>query len=172
MTGRRPAKESLYPGKLNEPLEPKLSPPPIESEEYPEDVAPAGASEDPEFAWRLEYDEKFDLLSDHFSIARDDPERWMKLALALAIRHVPGFQEKRPETRGRRRKWEASDEFVLWYEFDVLVKSGKTERQAAKILLERHPTIKASSAALLIRLKRFDKDWKAQLKHWWTHKHH
>lgn len=170
MTGRRLAKEALYPGKLNEPLEPNVNPPPIETEEYPEDVALAGTSGEPEFEWRLEYDEKFDLLCDHLSIERDDPERWMKLALALAKRHVPGFQEKPPEMRGRRRAWENSDAFVLWYEFDILIKSGKTERQAAKILLERHPNIKASKAALLIRLKRFDKALKASLEHWWAHK--
>jgi hypothetical protein len=170
VTGRRPAKQPHYPGKLNEPLEPRENPPPIESEEYPEDVAPAETSGAPEFEWRLEYDEKFDLLYDHFSIERDDPERWMKLALVLAKQHVPGFQEKHTETRGRRRKWEISDEFALWYEFDILVKNGKTERQAAKILLERHPNIKASKSALLIRLKRFDQSLKVQLEDWWIHK--
>ncbi|MGH7008504.1 MAG: hypothetical protein ACRED7_08880 [Stellaceae bacterium] len=170
MTGRQSAKDPTYPGKLNEPLDPHVNLPPIESEEYPEEAPPAEPGGDSEFEWRLEYDEKCGLLCDHFSIARDDPDRWMKLALALAKRHVPGFQEKHPETRGRRREWEIGEEFALWYEFDVLVKSGKKERPAAEILLKHHPDIKASPAALVIRLKRFNKSLKVQLEDWWIHK--
>jgi hypothetical protein len=34
-------------------------------------------------------------LMQHFGIDRRDPERWRKLALAMATLHVPGFQTKR-----------------------------------------------------------------------------
>ena len=149
MTGRRTAKPPLYPGKLNEPLEP--------GDDEPISSPPG------EFELRPEFNERFELLFKHFSISKDHPERWKKLALALAKNHVPGFQEKQPETRGRPSKWEISDEFVLCCEFVFLQISGKSERQAAKILSERHPEISDSSAALLIRLKRFEKRFKAAL---------
>ncbi|MDE2167224.1 MAG: hypothetical protein KGJ66_12920 [Alphaproteobacteria bacterium] len=155
MTRRRTAKPPLYPGKLNEPLGPSDEPISL----------PPG-----EFEWRPEFDERFELLFEHFSISNDDAERWKKLSLALAKNHVPGFQEKQPETRGRPSKWALTDEFVIWYEFDILVKKGKTERQAVRILTERHPDIKDSQSALLIRLKRFDKRLTAQTQQWWKHK--
>jgi hypothetical protein len=146
-----------YPGKLNEPLEPSV--------DEPVSLSPG------EFESRPEFDEKFELLFDYFSISKDPPERWQKLALALAKTHVPGFQERQPETRGRRNEWQMTDEFALWYEFDILLKQRKTERQAAGILLKRHPHIKASEAALLIRLRRFNKSFKVQaLDYWVKHK--
>ena len=157
MTGRRTAKPPLYPGKLNEPLEP--------GEDEPISLPPG------EFEAQPEFNERLELLFEYFSISKDDPEGWKKLALALAKTHVPGFQEKQPETRGRRNEWEMTDEFALWYEFDILLKKGKKERQAAGILLKRHPHIKDSQAALLIRLRRFDKRFKAQaLDYWVKHK--
>lgn len=124
-----------------------------------------------ELEWRPEFDERFELLFEHFSISKDDPECWQKLALALSKNHVPGFQDKQRETRGRPSEWQITDEFALWYEFDILVKNRKSERQAAKIILERHPDIKASPSALLIRLKRFDKRLKAETECWWKQKH-
>jgi hypothetical protein len=157
VTGRRPAKTPLYPGKLNEPLEPSV--------DEPVSLPPG------EFESRPEFGEKFELLFNHFSISKDDPESWKKLALALAKNHVPGFQERQPETRGRKSKWVSTDEFALWYEFDILLKQRKTERQAAGILVKRHPHIKASEGALLIRLRRFDKRFRAQaLDYWVKHK--
>lgn len=157
MTGRRTAKTPLYPGKLNEPLEPR--------DDEPHSLPPG----EPE--WRPEFDERFELLFEHFSIWTDDPERWRKLSLALAKAHVPGFQEKQPGTRGRRSEWEMTDEFALWYEFDILLSKGKKERQAARILLKRHPHIKNSRDALLIRLRRFGKRFKAEaISLWMKHK--
>jgi hypothetical protein len=52
---------------------------------------------------RLEIARRHKLLPllEHFGIARDDSERWYKLALALAIEHIPGFQAKR--SPGRRK---------------------------------------------------------------------
>lgn len=40
----------------------------------------------------VERQAKFPLLFAHFEIDEADPRRWEKLALALAVQHVPGFQ--------------------------------------------------------------------------------
>ncbi len=45
------------------------------------------------------------LLLDHFEIDRKDSSRWELLALALALRYVPGFQIAEKEERGRPKTW-------------------------------------------------------------------
>lgn len=54
---------------------------------------------------------KLPLLFDKFRISQDKPEKWFMLALALAIKHEPGFQFQQPS--GRPNKWD-SQLLPLW----------------------------------------------------------
>lgn len=85
-------------------------------------------------------------------IPSHDPDRWFRLALALAIRHEPTLQVARPSAAGQPRKWKEWDLIALWArvrksrlenpdlsEADVLrqivqVSSpGNSQRQAARL---------------------------------------
>jgi hypothetical protein len=175
---RRRSQKSPYPRELREPLEPRDDPlATLDDEEallperrtllteFPDLPVPNAAKTGLidgsdllfEMSWRPEYDERFGLLCDHFSIRRDDPDRWRKLALALAKTHVPGFQERGP--RGAPKKMPSTQEFLLWERFLALARKHKSERAAAEILAKQlnrsNPAQPTSSKALLRRLQRF-----------------
>lgn len=113
--------------------------------------------------WRPEYDERFDLLCDHYAIAHDSPDKWRMLTLALAIDHVPGFQEKSGGIRGRKKSIGATLEVALLGRFTELTQTGQSERNAARLIaneLERRTGKKISSKAILARVKRFEPVWR------------
>jgi hypothetical protein len=176
------AKKVAYPGKLNKPLEPRdddaLS---VASDEYPseEEIIPIPQEKFPiggivnldqlifEKMWRPEFDEKFELLCKHFEIPPDDPDKWRKLALALAQNHVLGFQEKQSRGRGRHKGWNDVEELIVWQRFVAAKARGLSERSAAafvaRTLGEGFPAIrsipKVSAASLLRRMKRIEKSF-------------
>jgi hypothetical protein len=71
---------------------------------------------------------KFPLLFDHFGIAEGDPDRWAKLAHALAITHVPGFRIVRDAGRPTQLTWDVRQRF---YQAFVREKSKQTARLRA-----------------------------------------
>lgn len=66
--------------------------------------------------------EKFLLLFQHFGIAPDTPDAWVRLSFALAQKHVRGFQEIRKP--GVKRKWTIFERFKLKKEVDELLKGA------------------------------------------------
>jgi len=173
------AQRIIYPGKLGEPLETMgenvLS---VPSDEYPseEEIVPIPQEKFPiggsvdldqlvfEKMWRPEFDEKFELLCKYFEIRCDDPDKWRKLALALAQNHVRGFQEKQSRGRGRHKGWNDIEELIIWQRFMATKARGLSERSAAayvaKTLDKGFPAVRpapnVSAASLLRRLKRIE----------------
>lgn len=173
--GRQSKRIIKYPGELNTPLEPRsdLSQIELSSDNSDDEDIPPLISDNTsiggtidfdqhlfELMWRPEYDKKFDLLFDHYLIPHNDPDRWRKLALALAQDHVPGFQEKGTKTRGRPKALYGAHEFALWQQFRKLVEAGQSERNAAAIMAKKltasRPGSNVTWAALLRRLQRFE----------------
>jgi len=178
------AKRVVYPGKLNKPLEPRgeeaLS---VASDEYPseDEIAPIPQEKFPiggfvdldqlvfEKTWRPEFGEKLKLLCEHFKIRRNDPDKWRKLALALALNHVRGFQEQQSRGRGRHKGWNDIEELIVFQRFMAAKAKGLKERSAAayvaRTLGEGFPTIrpvpKISASGLLRRLTRIGSRLKA-----------
>lgn len=70
---------------------------PLSSEEYNEAIRRISASVEEEREHRLR------LLQHHYGLALD--EDWKKLALHMALDHVPGFEVREPVKVGRAKKW-------------------------------------------------------------------
>src|SRR5438105_9415078 len=109
--------------------------------------------------WRPEYDQKLPLLLDHFGIPRDDTNRWQRLALYLAVAHVPGFQVRVHRKKGRPCAMASQDELKLYERFCALRRNGQSDRNAARLMVKElrqpgHPT--ASDAAILRRMQRHE----------------
>lgn len=60
------------------------------------------------------------LLFDHFGINRDDPSLWVRLSLALAQAHVPGFKHRKKA--GAKKQWNVFKLLQLQREVDVMKK--------------------------------------------------
>src|SRR3954471_19897113 len=87
-----PKADTSYMGILNEPL-PELKPPGLLSDP------------DEEQRWLgTLVTEKLAALFVHFRIDPAGPDAWCQLAIALALRHVPGFQPPGPK-RGPTKEW-------------------------------------------------------------------
>lgn len=109
-------------------------------------------------SWRAEYDEKLPLLLDHFGISKNDQERWYKLALCLAVAHVPGFQEKLRRKGGRPPAMTSAEEAKLYANYCELRKSGQSDRNAARLLanhLRKAGNPKISGPSVLRRMQRY-----------------
>jgi hypothetical protein len=109
-----------YPGDLNEPL-PKL-----------EDLL-SGRFEE---AQRHRMDEmwrRLFLLFDHFEIDRTDPHRWGRLAICLAQKHVPGFQDAKPKP-GREKEWDFENDWRLFNDVRELMAKQPSISNACRIL--------------------------------------
>jgi hypothetical protein len=80
--------------------------------------------------------EKIHLLFKHYKIDRSDEQSWQKLALQLALDHVPGLQlALRPKKAGRKPTWKTGlgDELVGAVQ-DVKSRTGmRTEDAIAKL---------------------------------------
>lgn len=180
MSGKTKRRRAVrYPGKLNEKLEPLFADfAEIDWRSEAGDVFTEKDQSDfdelldrlsvgmKDPSWRPEYDEKFDLLCDYHSIERDSPDKWRRLALALAIDHVPGFQEKAGGMRGRKKGLEPTLEVGLLGRFIELTGKGLSERNAARLIaneLERRTGVKISGKAVLARVKRLRPAWDAHL---------
>lgn len=73
-------------------------------------------------------------LADFHSIP-DDEQRYLKLALRLAIDHVDGFVDK--PGRGRRKSWTPEVDALLLIEMWPIINSGKTLGLAGLLLSKR-----------------------------------
>ncbi len=62
--------------------------------------------------------EKIIELFKHYKIDVNAPNATMKLILALANNHVPGFQVVTPQKKGARKKWSDDDLLILWWEVE------------------------------------------------------
>jgi hypothetical protein len=116
---------------------------------------PGDLSATPRSRW--EYDQKLPLLMDHFGIRKDDPDHWYKLAVCLAVKHVPGFQEKARRKGGRPRAMTIEEETTLYAKFCEFRQNGHTERNAARLLandLQKPGHSKVSRASILRRMQR------------------
>lgn len=81
-------------------------------------------------------------LCDFFEIDLNHRQRWLLLALALAEKHVLGFQEQRK--RGARRKWTSYDRYTLKLAVEREIaaannRGSKGVRWACVILSKRNP---------------------------------
>jgi hypothetical protein len=81
--------------------------------------------------------ERIHLLFKHYKIDPSDEQSWEKLALQLALAHVPGLQLALRPKRGRHRTWKAGlgDELVRAVE-DVKSRTGKGTEDAIAELQE------------------------------------
>ena len=87
-------------------------------------------------AWVLaERDRKFRLLIDHYGIDGADPDLWPKLAMALADKHVRGFQVRQ---RPGRRRGSVKVTARLEADIDALVSQGLNVRSAAEKVRKRY----------------------------------
>ncbi len=164
MTRRKKSSE-VYSGLLTEPL------PPSFRRRFRRAALPAGAlgiyastslpaisgklSHVPQ--WRIEYDQKLPLLLEHFGIKQGESYPWFKLAVCLAVAHVPGFQEKSRRKGGRKRIMSWEEGAKLDARFCELKNKGHSERSAAAIMAEEIKKAggpKVSGAALLRRVQR------------------
>lgn len=78
-------------------------------------IQPNGLLSDPDEEQQLRRAlviEKMTALFVHFGINPASPDAWCQLAVALAFRHVPGFQPPRPK-RGRAKEWDLNAQFEL-----------------------------------------------------------
>jgi hypothetical protein len=75
--------------------------------------------------------EKMLLLLEHYKIDPSDEQRWLKLAMSLALAHVPGLQVANRPKPGRKPTWKTGlgDEFVREVE-DVKFRTGKGTKEA------------------------------------------
>jgi hypothetical protein len=81
--------------------------------------------------------EKMRLLFEHYKIDPSDEQRWQKLAMSLALAHVPGLQFANRPKRGRKPKTGLYDELVRAVD-DVKSRTGKGTKEAiAELLKER-----------------------------------
>jgi hypothetical protein len=110
--------------------------------------------------WRWEFDERLSLLMDHFGIGRDDPGNWPKLALSLAMTHVPGFQEDTRRKGGRPREMTAQELASLYARFSELRQAELSDRSAASIMATdlRKAGRDLTAGAVLRRMQRYEKD--------------
>lgn len=86
--------------------------------------------------YKMELVDRLAALFAHYGIPPKDEFAMAKLALALASAHVPGFKDitygtKRP---GRPRKWDFVRLTELYADVQSLVRDGKNEHQACRVL--------------------------------------
>src|SRR5262249_3044123 len=77
--------------------------------------------------------EKVRLLFEHYKIDPSDEQRWQKLAMRLALAHVPGLQFANRPKRGRKPKTGLYDELVRTVD-DVKSRTGKRTKYAIRKL--------------------------------------
>jgi hypothetical protein len=84
--------------------------------------------------------EKIHLLFKHYKIDPSDEQSWEKLALQLALAHVPGLQLALRPKRGRHRTWKAGlgDELVREVQ-DVKSQTGMRTEDAIRKLQKDKP---------------------------------
>lgn len=81
--------------------------------------------------------ERWEALYHHYGIDPAEPDAKDRLLLSLARAHVPGFQFKEDETRGRRRT--SSGELVdLIHDVESLKAKGKSTKRACDLLAEHY----------------------------------
>jgi hypothetical protein len=109
-----------YTGDLATPIEPDV-------------VGYLGQSE-AEFTRRLieQLGLKFNKLFDWYAIDPNAPDAWMKLALKLAVAHVPSMQFRRePRKRGRKRTWKGGLDSELVRDVAALQQAKKLNYKQA-----------------------------------------
>jgi hypothetical protein len=84
--------------------------------------------------------EKLVLLLRHYDVARDDPDRWRRLAFRMALDFVPGMRVEYeiPRQRGRPRKWKGELGKIFYRHIQAINKErGRGVRDAIRTLLKR-----------------------------------
>jgi hypothetical protein len=81
-------------------------------------------------------------LCDHFEIDRNDPQKWFRLSLALAEKHVRGFQERRKP--GAKTKWTPFRKWELKLAVDQKIneagkRGGTSVTWVCRILAKQEP---------------------------------
>jgi hypothetical protein len=83
-------------------------------------------------ARKREVAERLGALLQHYGVSLDDEDHWYKLALRLAIEHVPGFQV---EKRGYGKDWGFRQEEQLYKDVMAFVRrTGTTAHNACRCL--------------------------------------
>jgi hypothetical protein len=96
--------------------------------------------------------ERVRLLFGHYKIDPSDEQRYGKLAVRLALAHVPGLQVANRPKRGRKPTWKTGlgDELVRAVE-DVMSRTGKSTKEAIAELRKEPKWGKYSARSLEIR---------------------
>lgn len=82
---------------------------------------------------------RMQMLAEHYGIPLGQPDTWFRLALRLAIEHVPGFQREKKKGRPlKTRDILGSKEFQIWVQVSQLLAiGGHSELNACRLVLER-----------------------------------
>jgi hypothetical protein len=84
--------------------------------------------------------EKVRRLFEHYKIDPSDEQRWQKLAMSLALAHVPGLHFANRPKRGRKPSWEAGPHDDLVRDVDeVKSQTGKRTKYAIRRLQKVKP---------------------------------
>src|SRR5262249_47229705 len=105
--------------------------------------------------------EKMRLLFEHYKIDPSDEQSWQKLAMRLALAHVPGLQFATRPKRGRKSTWKTGlgDEWVRAVD-DEKSRTGKGTKEAIAEL-RKEPKWKTYTAQSLAARYR---EWKHRQK--------
>ncbi len=90
----------------------------------------------------VEYDRKLDLLFDHYSISKGDPDCWEHLSRCLAVNLVSGFNTKVKEKIGRNKEWDSirlTKLFIAIERYMDTKDKKVTVDEACKVLIKQSP---------------------------------
>jgi len=134
----------LYKGDLNKAIKvpPPPHPPTILSEKPDYESSHAKHKKEVDEIISREVSRKMPVLLDHYELDANDADVWYKLALKLAINHVPGFDLYGKRQSGRKSTWNFISHAKLY--FDVLRETkGQLEKEniqaACYHLLKKEP---------------------------------
>lgn len=90
------------------------------------------------------------VLLDHYQIDRNDEAKWFMLSLKLAADRFPsGFVPKPPRNPQGRKPTKQVDDFILCGELGAAELSGKSVRNAARLLTVNHKRFKGQNPETL-----------------------
>lgn len=84
-----------------------------------------------------EFGQRLVALKEHYGVEKLDEVGLMELVLSLARDHVPGFQFE--DTNQSPLSPKAERNFVLVSEMCAMIEGGHSIRNAARIVVDRHP---------------------------------
>lgn len=100
------------------------------------------------------YIERLGLLFMHYGIDPAEPSAWRDLTVALAMRHVPGFQLRRAKSVGAPKKWNDARSLKLHADVVVLRRQGLSlDRAIATLIARGGPYRRQRAGSLKVRFK-------------------